>query len=257
MRKFIYGVRRKLVYKRGFLRFVQLVPVLIGLTQATPARAGTLDLGTVVNLAAVSGTINVSPVLHDVETYSYGQLLFVGGNLNLQLDGGLTVAQRLEQLFTVNQGSLSYDFTSGYGAAGTFLQTSSGNPGSVSSFMAATISGNGFPGHNTIGSVDAFNVLDGAGVLNSILGNPPGGEGLVDSTPTSVISGNTITLGTLGGNTIQGDVVNTTWQESASPGGAAPSPEPAAIWLVATGLGLVMLSRRLRSRGAPCPSQPR
>lgn len=257
MWKFIYGVRRKLVYGRGILRFVQLVPVLIGLSQAMPARAATIDLGTVAVTTNVSGTVTDSTVLHSVGTYTYDQLLFVGGNLNLSLDGGLTVAQRLEQLFTVNQGGLSYDFTSGYGASGTFLQTSPGSPGSVSSFMATTINGMGFPGHNTIGSIDSFNVLDGAGVFNSILGNPLGGQGLVDGTPTSVIADDTITLGTLGGNTIQGDVVNTNWQESASPGAASPSPEPAGIWLVATGLGLVMLSRRFRSRGAPCPSQPR
>jgi hypothetical protein len=95
-------------------------------------------------------------------------------------------------------------------------------------------------------------VLDAAGVYNSILANPAGGQGLVDGTPTSVLSDITITLGTAGGNTIQGEVAGTTWQASA-----APAPEPAAIWLVATGLGLVMLSGRFRSRGAPCPSQPR
>jgi hypothetical protein len=224
-------------------------------------KADQVDLGTVAYTIGINASILNTDYPIDTETYTYQQLIF-GGPLSMVVDGsGDTLAYVLAQtLGNANNGTLDYNFPFTHGASGGYVQTSppgtfdTPDPGTIS-LMAATQSGNQCSGDNTVGSTITLDPTQPIVVYTKILGC----EGLAAISENSDLMTTTVTIpiGTVtSGNsttTYVGEVTDFEWTGTGSVGPASPVPEPAYLWLCASGIALLGWRRFRRPSGKPAP----
>ena len=225
--------------------------ICIGLMQGIPAIASVVDLGTVAEGTNVNATIFNSAFPSDTETYTYQQLVFLGSNLDLVLDGGLTVAEVLAaDLEPADNGTLTYNFPFTFGASGSYSQDGlpiiGVSPGTTLDFTATSQSGTVYTSFNNVGAVIGVDPTNAAGTYSAILGNT--GHGLVQGIPTSTTTTVTLTLGIIGDTVYEGEDVTTTWEDSGqvSSAGLTATPEPSTFWFALAGLCAVLVTRRVQ-----------
>ena len=221
----------------------------MALTAFCPAHAATIDLGVVALSTQLNATITDSLQPLVLQQYGYTQLVFQGSNLGMVLDGGMTVAEVLaNDLGSMDPGSLSYNFPiSGFGASGSYTQTSSGEPPTVLTLVVTSVMGHTNP-NNQVGGQISVDLTKSASTYLTILNHAGSASNGVASSNVTVT---TLTLGTIGSTTYQGENVGTTWQVNGSSNPAGPSsvPEPGTVWFAAAGCTAVLfLRRRLRGQ---------
>jgi len=185
------------------------------------------------------------------ETYTYQQLLFLGPNLNLMFDSGLTLADVLGlDLGASNDGTLIYNFPFTFGASGGYSQSglpiNGVSPGTTLDFTATSQSGTVYAGFNDVGATITVDPANAAATYSTILGN--GGFGIASGPPTSTTTSVTIEFGEIGSTVYEGEDVTTTWQDSGQVSGIGlvATPEPSGVWFDLFGLAAVVVGRWVR-----------